>query len=79
MSVGAVAMSLSTIIVAANAQLLRQLKLQRAALSNEEPSSKQNPATEAAVMNAAFTKALVALIPTCMLFCGAALDGFGKN
>jgi Cu2+-exporting ATPase len=30
MSVGAVAMSLSTIIVAANAQLLRQLKLQRA-------------------------------------------------
>jgi Cu2+-exporting ATPase len=32
MSVGAVAMSLSTIIVAANAQLLRQLKLQPAAL-----------------------------------------------
>jgi Cu2+-exporting ATPase len=32
MSVGAVAMSLSTIIVAANAQLLRQLKLQRAAV-----------------------------------------------
>jgi Cu2+-exporting ATPase len=32
MSVGAVAMSLSTIIVAANAQLLRRLKLQRAAL-----------------------------------------------
>ncbi len=31
MSVGAVAMSLSTIIVAANAQLLRRLKLQRAA------------------------------------------------
>jgi Cu2+-exporting ATPase len=31
MSVGAVAMSLSTIIVAANAQLLRQLNLQRAA------------------------------------------------
>src|SRR6266851_928025 len=30
MSVGAVAMSLSTIIVAANAQLLRRLKLQRA-------------------------------------------------
>jgi Cu2+-exporting ATPase len=29
MSVGAVAMSLSTIIVAANAQLLRRLKLQR--------------------------------------------------
>ena len=29
MSVGAVAMSLSTIIVAANAQLLRGLKLQR--------------------------------------------------
>jgi P-type Cu2+ transporter len=33
MSVGAVAMSVSTIIVAANAQLLRRLKLQRAALS----------------------------------------------
>jgi Cu2+-exporting ATPase len=32
MSVGAVAMSLSTIIVAANAQLLRRLKLQRALL-----------------------------------------------
>jgi Cu2+-exporting ATPase len=32
MSVGAVAMSLSTIIVAANAQLLRRLKLQRAPL-----------------------------------------------
>jgi cation transport ATPase len=32
MSVGAVAMSLSTIIVAANAQLLRRLKPQRAAL-----------------------------------------------
>jgi P-type Cu2+ transporter len=32
MSVGAVAMSLSTIIVAANAQLLRQLKLQRLSL-----------------------------------------------
>jgi Cu2+-exporting ATPase len=32
MSVGAVAMSLSTIIVAANAQLLRRLKLQRAAV-----------------------------------------------
>jgi len=32
MSVGAVAMSASTIIVAANAQLLRRLKLQRAAL-----------------------------------------------
>jgi len=32
MSVGAVAMSLSTIIVAANAQLLRRLKLQRRAL-----------------------------------------------
>jgi Cu2+-exporting ATPase len=32
MSVGAVAMSLSTIIVAGNAQLLRQLKLQRATL-----------------------------------------------
>jgi hypothetical protein len=31
MSLGAVAMSLSTIIVAANAQLLRRLKLQRAA------------------------------------------------
>jgi Cu2+-exporting ATPase len=30
MSIGAIAMSLSTIIVAANAQLLRQLKLQRA-------------------------------------------------
>jgi len=30
MSIGAVAMSLSTIIVAANAQLLRRLKLQRA-------------------------------------------------
>src|ERR1700739_4427060 len=30
MSVGAIAMSLSTIIVAANAQLLRRLKLQRA-------------------------------------------------
>jgi P-type Cu2+ transporter len=32
MSVGAVAMSLSTIAVAANAQLLRRLKLQRAVL-----------------------------------------------
>jgi Cu2+-exporting ATPase len=32
MSVGAIAMSLSTIIVAANAQLLRRLKLQRTAL-----------------------------------------------
>jgi Cu2+-exporting ATPase len=32
MSVGAVAMSLSTIIVAANAQLLRRLKLQRAVI-----------------------------------------------
>jgi cation transport ATPase len=32
MSVGAVAMSLSTIIVAANAQLLRRLKLQRETL-----------------------------------------------
>jgi cation transport ATPase len=30
MSVGAVAMSVSTIVVAANAQLLRRLKLQRA-------------------------------------------------
>jgi Cu2+-exporting ATPase len=35
MSVGAVAMSLSTIIVAANAQLLRQLKLQRATVAVE--------------------------------------------
>ena len=33
MSIGAVAMSLSTIIVAANAQVLRRLKLQRAPLS----------------------------------------------
>jgi Cu2+-exporting ATPase len=33
MSVGAVAMSLSTIIVAANAQLLRRLKLQRVTLN----------------------------------------------
>jgi len=32
MSLGAVAMSASTIIVAANAQLLRRLKLQRTAL-----------------------------------------------
>jgi len=32
MSIGAVAMSLSTIIVAVNAQLLRRLKLRRAAL-----------------------------------------------
>jgi Cu2+-exporting ATPase len=32
MSVGAIAMSLSTIIVAANAQLLRRLKLQHTAL-----------------------------------------------
>jgi Cu2+-exporting ATPase len=32
MSVGAIAMSLSTIIVAANAQLLRRLKLQRVSL-----------------------------------------------
>ncbi len=32
MSVGAVAMSLSTIIVAVNTQLLRRLKLQRAAI-----------------------------------------------
>jgi len=35
MSVGAVAMSLSTIIVAANAQLLRRLKLQRGAVLSE--------------------------------------------
>ena len=35
MSVGAVAMSLSTIIVAANAQLLRRLKLQREAVAAE--------------------------------------------
>jgi Cu2+-exporting ATPase len=35
MSVGAVAMSLSTIIVAANAQLLRRLKLQRATVEIE--------------------------------------------
>ena len=35
MSVGAVAMSLSTIIVAANAQLLRRLKLQRGAMLRE--------------------------------------------
>jgi P-type Cu2+ transporter len=34
MSVGAIAMSLSTIIVAANAQLLRRLKLQRAVLKS---------------------------------------------
>jgi Cu2+-exporting ATPase len=34
MSVGAVAMSLSTIIVAANAQLLRGLKLQQDTLSH---------------------------------------------
>jgi cation transport ATPase len=32
MSIGAVAMSLSTIIVAVNAQLLRRLKLRHAAL-----------------------------------------------
>jgi hypothetical protein len=32
MSVGAIAMSLSTIIVAANAQLLRRLKLHHAVL-----------------------------------------------
>jgi Cu2+-exporting ATPase len=32
MSVGAIAMSLSTIIVAANAQLLRRLKLQPVAI-----------------------------------------------
>jgi Cu2+-exporting ATPase len=32
MSVGAIAMSLSTIIVAANAQLLRRLRLNRDAL-----------------------------------------------
>jgi len=36
MSVGAVAMSLSTIIVAANAQLLRRLKLQRETLELED-------------------------------------------
>src|SRR5467141_1281490 len=36
MSVGAVAMSLSTIIVAANAQLLRRLKLQRAIFELED-------------------------------------------
>jgi Cu2+-exporting ATPase len=35
MSVGAVAMSLSTIIVAANAQLLRRLKLRRVTLSDQ--------------------------------------------
>ena len=38
MSVGAVAMSLSTIIVAANAQLLRRLKLQRAPLKIHDAS-----------------------------------------
>jgi Cu2+-exporting ATPase len=37
MSVGAVAMSLSTIIVAANAQLLRRLKLQRETAELDEP------------------------------------------
>jgi len=37
MSVGAVAMSLSTIIVAANAQLLRGLNLQREALQGSVP------------------------------------------
>jgi len=36
-----VAMSLSTIIVTANAQLLRRLRLQRAVLERREPSSKQ--------------------------------------
>ena len=35
MSVGAVAMSLSTIIVAANAQLLRRLKLHRAEMREQ--------------------------------------------
>ncbi len=42
MSVGAVAMSLSTIIVAANAQLLRRLKLQRATPSLTPSVSEQN-------------------------------------
>jgi cation transport ATPase len=36
MSVGAVAMSLSTIIVAANAQLLRRLKLERETFELED-------------------------------------------
>jgi len=39
MSVGAVAMSLSTIIVAANAQLLRRLKLQRETLELDDPAT----------------------------------------
>jgi Cu2+-exporting ATPase len=39
MSVGAVAMSLSTIIVAANAQLLRRLKLQRETLELDHPAT----------------------------------------
>src|SRR6202023_693570 len=38
MSVGAIAMSLSTIIVAANAQLLRRVKLPRAAVYMSEPA-----------------------------------------
>jgi Cu2+-exporting ATPase len=39
MSVGAVAMSLSTIIVAANAQLLRRLKLLRETLESDDPTT----------------------------------------
>jgi P-type Cu2+ transporter len=46
MSVGAVAMSLSTIIVAANAQLLRRLKLQSTASASCD-YDQQASATEA--------------------------------
>jgi magnesium-transporting ATPase (P-type) len=46
MSVGAVAMSLSTIIVAANAQLLRRLNLQRAQSHNKEKSVRGKNSTD---------------------------------
>ena len=62
----------STIVVAVNAQLLRQLKLQQL---QRPPSKRKNllrskiQLRSRAVMNAAFTKELVALMPTCMLLC----------
>ena len=71
----------STIVVAVNAQLLRQLKLQQL---QRPPSKRKNllrskiQLRSRAVMNAAFTKELVALMPTCMLLCGAMLGGFLK-
>jgi hypothetical protein len=38
MAVGAIAMSVSTIIVAANAQLLRGLRLTRVPVGSEQPA-----------------------------------------